>query len=225
MDESIAGADGASRRKFIAGAAGAAAASGAALIATSSPAGASVSTTNNVDLGDISAANSALKWIDFGSGTLTRVDLGTGGFARANFVPMGEAVAMDLRLQVGTGANLGTGPWCLDSSEFAALGLGGFEPANLHTDISGQINSSWVGMGTIYNVWSDNQKQILIGCAWGNFDPFSLGHLLVWGLMDRDNNGSGNVMLNWNGTVPYGTAPAAGTVLYTSLTYQIAPGA
>ena len=212
-DETEVGTSG--RRKFIAGAAGAAAAATAGVLATSSPAGASV-TSNDVDI------SGALKWIDFGSPALNAVSLGSGGFAKATFSPFGDMVAMTLRIVVGTtGSSLGSGPWCLDSSDSS---FAGFQPVGIVNDVPGQVTSNWQGAGAIVNLSAPNQNQYAVGSTWQDFSiviPSFSSPLLVWGLSDRINTGTGNVLVNYAGAVPFGAVFDPVTVLYSTMMYQV----
>lgn len=198
------------RRKFLAGATAAGVAAGAAVLGTADRAAAAIPATAEHSL--------ALKWLDL-SGTpwlLDDVTLGTGGFALGTFSAMGDMAALAVRIKVGAGASLGSGPWCLDASELPT----GFKPVTPPNDLSPTGTPGWGGMGQIADFTDLNHNSYVIGMSMGNFTNVGAGTLVVWSLPDRHNTGSGAVMVNYGGVVPFGREPAEGTTLFSNLVYQ-----
>ncbi len=208
MTEEHDDARGQGRRRFLTGAAGLAA--GAAVLGQTSPASAAGATGEH-DLD--------LKWIDLGTGTINDVDLGTGGLAKGVFSAMGEMAAVSMRIKVGTGADLGTGPWCLQSTDMPT----DYVPATPPNDITPVATTAWGGPGTMVDFGSPNVNQVAIGGGWGNWTNAGLGVLFTWSVTSGHNDGSGGVMVNFLGKVPFGAPPSADSLLYTTCIYLVAP--
>lgn len=198
------------RRKFLTGAGVAGLAAGAAVLGTASPAAATApSTIVDHDLTE------AIRWIDFNdSPPIKDVDLGD-GFAKATFSAYGDMATLTLRVKVGSGGNTGQGPWAIQAADMPS----GYEPAEPPNDMTDVGTSAWQGLGTVLDLTNANQSQYGFGTSWSNFSTYGLGTLMVWAFFDRHNDGSGAVMFNYGGTVPYGTALAPGALFYSTLTY------
>lgn len=199
---------GTGRRAFMAGAAGLAA--GATLLGSGGPAGATPPAAGEHDLD--------LKWVDLATGTLTAVGLGTGGLAKARFVPMGDAAVMSVRVRLGAGATPGDGPWCLSAADMPS----GYAPATPPDDITPTGTVGWLGVGNIVDFSSLNGNSRLLGCSWNNFTAQSgPGVLHVWAFADRNIDVNGpTTLLNYGGTVPFGAPLAEGAILYSSIVYE-----
>ena len=124
---------------------------------------------------------------------------------------------MTLRIKVGAGADTGDGPWCFDSADLPA----GFRSAALPSDMTTVGTSAWPGIGTVLDLTNPNVNQVAVGAAWNDWSAISLGSgtLMVFALLDRFNDGSGAVMLNYGGVVPFGRALGEGVMLYQSMVY------
>ena len=158
----------------------------------------------------------ALQWVDLSTPALSSVSLGTGGHCLATLVPMGEMAAMSLRILVGSGASLGTGPWCFESIDMPT----GFKSATVPNDTSPAGTPGWGGPGSVTDLTDVNQSQRAIAGSWSNFSNFGLGTLLLWTMPDRHNDGSGSVLLNYNGTVPFGRPLAEGAFVFFNFVYR-----
>lgn len=198
---------GSGRRAFMAGAAGLAA--GAALLGGSTPAGA-LGTTGEYDL--------PLQYVDLGTGDLTPVDLGTGGFAKIILSAFGDMAAGAIRIKVGAGADTGDGPWAVDGGDLPS----GFQPVPSPNDMTPTGTSAWGGMGQVLDFTKVNGNAVVIGCGWSNFsNTGGSSAVLVWSLPDVHNDGSGNVLFNYGGVVPYGAPLGEGALVYSAITYLV----
>lgn len=199
---------GTGRRAFMAGAAGLAA--GATLLGAGSPAGA-LGTTGEYTL--------PLQSIDMGTGLLTPVACGSEGFAKVILSAFGDMAAATIRVKLaGTGIDAGDGPWAVDGADMPS----GFQPVASPDDMTPTGTASWTGMGQVLNFQNAYQNAYLIGCAWSNFSAVGgPDAALIWSFPDRHNDGSGAVMFNFGGTVPYGAPLGEGVLLYSSLVYLV----
>lgn len=192
------------RRGFMAGAAGLAA--GAALLGTSSPAGAATTT------GTI-----APFWVDetVNPAVLTPIDLGTGGVADARWVVEGDLCAMTLQIVVGEDADLGTGFWGLDGNTFPV----GYRPLPDPPPLGQDINLQWLGSGFVFDLAQSTQASYSLIPVWGDFSgtggPAAGMFWFAVGLP-----GTPVRLGDASGTAPLGTVPNAGTHIYTSTTYR-----
>jgi len=195
------------RRAFMAGAAGLAA--GATLLGAASPAGA---------LGVTGEYPIPLQYMDMSLGTVAPVDLGTGGFATGIFSAFGDMAAVSIRILVGSGADTGNGPWVVDGGDLPS----GFVPVASPNDVTPVGTAAWMGTGQIVDFTNLFQNAYQLGCAWVNFSGSGgPAATLVWSLPDQHNDGSGNVMFNAGGTVPFGAPLAEGAFLYSSMVYLV----
>jgi hypothetical protein len=196
------------RRAFMAGAAGLAA--GATLLGSGSPAGA-LGVTDDYPL--------PLKYIDQTTGDLTDVLCGSTGFAKVILSAFGDMAAASIRVKLsGTGIVAGDGPWVVDGADMPT----GFEPVASPNDMTDVGTSAWGGTGQILNFENAFQNAFALGTGWINFS--NLGGpsaMLVWTFPDKHNDGSGAVLLNHDGQVPYGAPLGEGTFLYSTLVYLV----
>jgi hypothetical protein len=196
------------RRAFMAGAAGLAA--GATLLGAGSPAGA-LGTTGEYTL--------PLQWIDMSNGTLTPVACGSTGFAKVILSAFGDMAAASIRVKLsGTGIDAGDGPWAVDGGDLPS----GFQPVPSPDDMTDTGTAAWTGIGQVLNFQNAYQNAYAVGCAWCNFSAVGGPDAsLIWSFPDRHNDGSGAVMFNWDGTVPYGAPLGDGVFLYSSIVYLV----
>lgn len=196
------------RRAFMAGAAGLAA--GATLLGAGSPAGAAVPATGEHDLD--------LLWVDLGTGVTTPVGLGTGGLAKGIFSAYGDMAAATIRIKLGAGATPGSGPWGLLATDMPS----GYLPATPPDDMT-PGTMAWQGTGLAVNPDNVFQNSYFVACAWTNYVSTGGPVVLQWTLPDRHNEGNGNVLFNYGGSVPFGAALGEGAMLYSTVAYLREP--
>ncbi len=197
------------RRAFMAGAAGLAA--GATLLGAASPASA---------LGVTGEYTLPLQYIDMSTGNLAPVSCGSTGFAKVILSAFGDMAAATIRVKLsGSGIDAGTGPWAVDGADMPS----GFVPVPSPDDMTPTGTAAWTGNGQILNFQNAFQNAYSLGCAWSNFSAVGgPDATLVWSFPDKHNDGSGSVLLNHLGQVPYGAPLGDGIFLYSTLVYLVA---
>jgi hypothetical protein len=187
------------RRAFMAGAAGIAA--GAALLGTTSPAGAVSLDDHDFD--------GTLMAVEGGGTTPVPVGLGTGGAARADFIAEGEIAVMTFRLVLGAEPDPGDDFWAILASDFPVP----FQPAPLFVPGSPspfEVAFAWQGSGMVVD-GPNSQACPLIPTV----ERFPTGPTFTgWAIASP----TGVAGLNSNGTVPF--VLDEGTIVASTMTYR-----